>query len=105
MLAMAAEQARMASREGSGVAFDYILEPRGVGIREVAALADRIEKIGMLTAQQRQQTALEIAHAGDVELVEITVDAGIDNANLLFHFERRELRLFQQLGETGTAVE
>ena len=41
----------------------------------------------------------------DRQRVEIAVDAGIDHHDLLFHLQRRELRLLQQLGQARAAVQ
>src|ERR1700732_1213081 len=59
----------------------------------------------MLVAQRAEQTVLEGAYAVDRQRIEIAVDAGIDDADLLLHAQRRELRLLEQLGEPRAAVE
>src|SRR5512147_2532301 len=76
------------SGERLGVAVDHGLEFGRIGIRQVAALADAVEQIDVLAAQQRQQPAFERPHAGDVDRIEIAVDAGINHADLLFHLQR-----------------
>ena len=53
----------------------------------------------------RQQALLECLHTVDRERIEIAVDAGIDDDDLLFHLQRRELRLLEQLGQPRAAVE
>src|ERR1700677_660073 len=88
-----------------GVAFDRRLELSGRGIVEVAGIADRAENFRMLLAQRAEQTVLEGANAVDRKRVEVAVDAGIDDADLFFHLERRELRLFEQLGEPRAAAQ
>ena len=50
-----------------------------------------------------QDPVLEGAHAVDRDRIEIAVHAGVDHAGLLFHLERRELRLLQQLGQARAA--
>src|SRR6516162_71789 len=92
-------------RERSRVAFDRGLELGGGGLAEVAAGADLLENLRLLVAQQRQQTLLEGAHPRDRDRIEIAVDARIDDADLLLHLERGELRLLEQLGQAGAAVE
>src|SRR5215213_3836468 len=59
----------------------------------------------MLAAHQGQQAVLEGAHPVHRQRVEIAVHAGIDHHDLLFHLQRRELRLLQELGQTRTAVQ
>src|SRR6476469_4586637 len=93
------------SGERSGVAVDQTLELGRIGIRQIAALANAVEQIGVLGAQQRQESALERSHAADVHRVEISVDAGVDYANLLLHLERRKLRLLEKLGQACAAIE
>src|SRR6185437_4584502 len=59
----------------------------------------------MLATQQRQQTVLESLDLVERQRIEIAVGAGPDHADLLFHLQRRELRLLQKLGQAGAAVE
>src|SRR6201998_1974882 len=68
-------------------------------VAEIAAVADGIEDVDVLATQQRQQAVLEAAHLGDRKRVEIAVDAGVDHHDLLFHLQRRELRLLQKFGQ------
>src|SRR3974390_329382 len=91
--------------EGLGVTVDNAFELAGVSVGEIAALADRVEQIAVLGAQQRKQAGFEGAYPVDREWIEIAVDAGPDHAGLLFHLHRRELRLLQELGEPRTAIE
>src|SRR4051795_6442576 len=85
--------------EGLGETFDHALQlGRGV-IAEIAAVADVIQDVDVLPAQQRQQAVLEAAHLGNRKRVQIAVDAGVDHHDLLFHLQRRELRLFQEFGQ------
>src|SRR5581483_5015744 len=72
--------------------------------REVARFADLLED-GLLVAEKREQAVLELAHLRDIELVEIAVGAGPDHDHLLFHLQRRELRLLQELGQARAAIE
>src|SRR3954449_9630380 len=91
--------------EALGETFDHRLQLGGGVVGEIAAVADRVEDLDVLAAQQRQQTVLERAHLVDRQRIEIAVGAGPDHADLLFHLQRRELRLLQELGETRAAVE
>src|SRR3954466_2979862 len=91
--------------EALGETFDHRLQLGGTVVGEIAAVADRVEDLDVLAAQQRQQTVLERAHLVDRQRIEIAVGAGPDHADLLFHLQRRELRLLQELGETRAAVE
>src|SRR5262249_23196094 len=93
------------SGERPGVAFDRALELAGSRLAQVAGLANVLENIAVLRAHQREEPVLEVAHPADAERVEIAVDAGIDHHDLLFHLERRELRLLEQLGQARAAVE
>src|SRR6187549_2307881 len=86
-----------------GVTLDHGLQLGGGVVAEVAAVADGVEDVDVLAAQQRQQTVLEGANLADRNAVEIAVDAGIDHHDLLFHLQRRELRLLQQFGEARAA--
>src|SRR4029077_5830916 len=88
-----------------GIAADEGLQLAGIGIRKVAALANAVEQIGMLGAQQRQQPAFEGAHAVHRHRIKIAVDARVDHADLFFHLEWRELRLLEKLGQARAAVE
>src|SRR5262245_53653107 len=94
-----------ALRERLREALDHRLQLRGGVVRQIAAVADRVEDVGVLAAQKRQQAVLERAHLVERERIEITVGAGPDHANLLFHLQRRELRLLQELGQARAAVE
>ena len=60
---------------------------------------------GVLAAQVGQQRLLERLDLVERHRIEIAVDAGVDHADLLFHLERRELRLLQQLGQARAAVQ
>src|SRR5215212_9463252 len=52
-----------------------------------------------------EEALLEGTHAVDGQRIEIAVDAGVDDDDLLLHLERRELRLLEELGEARAAVE
>src|SRR5262245_23322583 len=93
------------SSECLGVAVDHALELGPIGIRKVSTLADAIEEIGVLAAQQRQQPAFEWSHACGVNRIKIAVDASVDHADLLLHLQRRKLRLLEKLGQTRAAIE
>src|SRR3984885_6203973 len=95
----------MQSRERLSVALDGALELAGRRIVEVARLGDGFENIGMLVAQRAEQTVLEGAYAVDRQRIEIAVDPGKDDADLLLQGQRRELRLLEQFGEPRAAVE
>src|SRR6266446_8543933 len=88
-----------------GVTLDRRLQLGGGLVTEVADIADGVEDVDVLAAQQRQQAVLEGANFGDRNGVEITVGACPDHANLLFHLQRRELRLLQKFGQTRAAVQ
>src|SRR4030081_669322 len=104
-LAMTANQANLFSSKRLGVTFDHRLELGGGVVGKIAAIADGIENIDMLAAEQRQQTVLEFADLADRNGVEIAVDAGVDHHDLLFHLQRRELRLLQESSQTRAEVE
>src|SRR5579864_4534409 len=95
----------MQSRERLDVALDCALELGGRRVVKVARLGDGFENIGMLVAQRAEQAVLEGAYAVDRQRIEIAVDAGIDDADLLFHTQRRELRLLEEFSEPRAAVE
>src|SRR5918993_1068288 len=95
----------MGSREGLGVAVERTLELGSGGVGEIASGADILKDIRMLAAQEAEQSFLEGPHAVHRDRIEVGVDTGIDDRGLLFHLQRRELRLFEQFGETGAAVE
>src|SRR3974390_723678 len=88
-----------------GVTLDHRLQLAGGVVREIAGLADAVEDVDILAAQERQQAVLESAHLVERERVEIAVGAGPDHADLLFHLQRRELRLLEEFGQTRTAIQ
>src|SRR3569833_95242 len=67
-------------------------------VGQLAAIANGVEKVDLLATQQRHQAVLEGANLSDRERVEISVSTGPDHGDLLFHLQRRELRLLQKLG-------
>ena len=73
------------------------------GLVEVSAIADGVEDARMLRAHQPQQAVFEGAHAIDRDRVEIGVDTGKDDDDLLLHLERGKLRLLEQLGQPRAA--
>src|SRR5712691_11624461 len=93
------------SREGLGEFVDRGLELACGGVIEVPAVADGVEDAGILAAYRYQQALLEGLHPVDRDRIEVAVDPGIDDDDLLLHLERRELRLLEQLGQPGAAVE
>src|SRR5271167_2990151 len=95
----------MRSRKRLGVAVDDALELTLGILVEIARLTDRCENVLVLAVQEAKETVLESAYAIDRERIEIAVDAGIDDANLLLHAQRRELRLLEKLGQPRAAVE
>src|SRR6201996_1204690 len=97
--------AMTSSSKRLGVTLDHRLELRRGIIAEIAAVTDGVEDVDVLAAQQRQQPVLESAHLGDRKRIEIAVDAGIDHHDLLFHLQRRELRLLEKFGQARAAVE
>src|SRR6476619_7934454 len=54
------------SDERLRVTVDQAFELGRIGIRQVTALADAVEQIGVFVAQQRQQPAFERPHTGNV---------------------------------------
>src|SRR5262245_17509250 len=76
--------------ERPGIFLDRGLELAGGGVIEIAAVTDRIQDVAMLRADQREQSLLEGAYPFDRNRIEIAVDAGIDDDDLLLHLERRE---------------
>src|SRR5215475_12308299 len=97
--------AKVLLREGLGVFVDRGFELRRGGVVEVSAIADGLEDAWMLRAYQPQQAFFERAHSIDRDWVEIGVDAGKDDDDLLLHLERGKLRLLEQLGQPRAAVE
>src|ERR1700704_2997345 len=82
-----------------GITLDHTLELGGGVIGKIAGVADGVEDIGVLAAKQRQQAILEGAYLGNRNSIQIAVDAGIDRNHLLFHLQRRELRLLEEFGQ------
>ena len=60
---------------------------------------------GLFARRSASSPSSNGAHLVERQLVEIAVDAGVDDADLLLHLERRELRLLQKLGQARAAVE
>src|SRR4051794_11432584 len=79
------------------------LQLAGGGVGKIAGLSDVLKNVGVLGAHGIEQAFLERAHALDRNRIEIAFDAGLDHPRLLFHLERRELRLLQQLGQPRAA--
>src|SRR6185503_6495817 len=88
-----------------GEAFDCALQLAGEIVGEIAAVTNAVEDLDVLAAQQRQQAVFEGANLVERERIEIAVGAGPDHADLLFHLQRRELRLLQEFGQARTAVQ
>src|SRR5205823_8478518 len=88
-----------------GVTFDHTLQLATEIVGEIAAVTNAVEDLDVLAAQQRQQAILESTHLVDRERIEIAVGAGPDHADLLFHLQRRELRLLQEFGQARAAVQ
>src|SRR3954454_5972510 len=84
---------------------DRALERAGRFVREVARGADRLQDLGLAAADMGEQAVLIGAHPVDGERIEIAVDAGVDDDDLLLHFQRRELRLLEKFGQARAAVE
>src|SRR5215468_3745428 len=74
-------------------------------IRQILAVADRIEDARILAAQIEQQRFLEGLDLLERHWIAIAVDARVDDADLLLHLERGELCLLQELGQAGASVE
>src|SRR3954469_12147316 len=92
-------------RKRLGVTFDHALQLAGEIVGEIAAVTDAVEDLDVLATQQRQQAVFEGTNLAERKRVEIAVGAGPDHANLLFHLQRRELRLLQEFGQARAAVE
>src|SRR5581483_11584578 len=102
---MRAQSIPMRSSKRLGIAVDNALE-LGLGVLvEVAAFANGFKNILVLIVQKSEQPILEGANTIDRQRIEVAVDARINHANLLFHAQRRELRLLEQFGQARTAVE
>src|SRR5437879_2136503 len=97
--------AMTASSKRLGESLDHRLQLGGGIVAEIAAIADRVQNFDVLAAQQRQQAVFEPAHLADRERIEIAIGTGPDHADLLFHLQRRELRLLQEFGQARTAVQ
>jgi hypothetical protein len=69
-------------RKRLGIGIDHALELGGGRIVEIAGLADGLEEIALLAAQQSQQPILERPYPVDRDRIEIAVDPGIDHADL-----------------------
>src|SRR5690606_1709213 len=78
----------------------------GAGIvAELLFGRDGLEDFRILAAQGREHALLEVTNLVDRDRVEIAIGAGKDHRNLLFHLERAELGLLEQLGQARTAIE
>src|SRR5918994_37667 len=64
-------------RERLGEVLDHVLELRFRVARQILRGADRVQDVGVLAAQQREQTILESAHAIERERIEVAVHAGV----------------------------
>src|SRR3984957_7374656 len=93
------------SGEALRVCLDRALQLGRYIVRQVARGANRFENLGALAAQRRQQAVFERLDPIERQFVEIAVDAAIDRADLLLHFERRELRLLEELGQARAVIE
>src|ERR1700678_751178 len=86
-------------------ALDHALQlGRGI-VRKIAAVTNGVEDLDVLAPQRRQQPVFERPHLVERKRVEIAVGAGPDHADLLFHLQRRELRLLEKFGQARAAVE
>src|SRR3546814_8236774 len=74
-------------------------------VRQGLLGADRIENVRAFRTKIGEQALLELADIADGNLVEIAVHAGKYHGDLFFRLERRELRLLQEFGQAGTAVQ
>src|SRR4051794_32826105 len=101
----AARHHRNRLRKCLRIRVDRSLELGSGGVVEVFAVADGVEEALVLGTHQHQQAILERAHPIDRDRVEVAVDAGINGDDLLFHLQRGELRLLEQLGQPRSAGE
>src|SRR5271168_5506135 len=74
-------------------------------IRQIARGADRSQNIRVLRPQKTEEAVFKRPNLVERQFVEESVDAGVDDADLLLHLERRELRLLEQFRQTSAAVE
>src|SRR5258708_6201698 len=98
-------QANVLSSKRLGVTFNHAFQLPGEIVGEIAAVTNAVEDLDVLAAQQRQQAVFEGTHLVERERIEIAVGTGPDHADLLFHLQRRELRLLQEFGQTRAAIE
>src|SRR5271157_217022 len=96
---------RRISAEARGVGFDRRLELGLDVARQIAGRADRLQDFRVLRSQESEKSVFKRPNLVERQFVEIAVDAGVDDANLLFHLERRKLRLLEKLGEARAAIE
>lgn len=59
----------------------------------------------MVALEVDQELLLELGDLGSLDLIEVSSDSGIDDADLFLGWERRVLFLFQQLGKLGSSVQ
>src|SRR5215213_1903739 len=104
-LRLGIERSYPALRKRLGEGLDGALQLGPVVVREVARGADVLQDLRVTAAHVAEQALLEGTHAVDGQRIEIAVDAGVDDNDLLLHLERRELRLLEELGEARAAVE
>src|SRR5262245_63262783 len=95
--------AKVLLRESLGVFIDRGFELRRGGVVEIPAIADGLEDAWMLRAYQPQQAVFEGAHPVDRDRVEIGVDAGKDDDDLLLHLERGKLRMLENIVQPRAA--
>src|SRR3954465_10791269 len=94
-----------ASGEVLGEAVDLRLELAAQVVAQLLLLADAVQHRPAIGPEMGKQPLLEAPDLVDRKLGEIAVDAGEHEGDLLPGLERRELRLLEQLGEPGAAVE
>ncbi|KCZ86775.1 acetylglutamate semialdehyde dehydrogenase [Hyphomonas jannaschiana VP2] len=63
------------------------------------------QQVLVRTTEVSQQLFLVARHVFQLDLVEVATRTGVDHADLLFHQQRRVLRLLEEFGQAGTAVQ
>src|SRR5260370_21062058 len=79
-----------------GVTFDHALQLPGEIVGEIAAVTNDVEDLDVLATQQRQQTVFESAHLVERQRNDIAVGTGPEQADLLIHLQRRQVRLHHE---------
>src|SRR3972149_4829375 len=65
--------------------------------RQLIALVDLLEDVRVVTLHIAVERLLKGAHPGQLNVVQVTVDAGVEDAHLLAQRQRPELQLLEHL--------